>query len=185
MAEDARKRLREQGRITRGKILIGLIALAVIIFASVMIEKNINGKITDVTIKKSSITDRKAVFIPIKQLDTNIIAVKASDGTYRLAFDDCIGCYYQYGKHSGFKNNKDNSGIVCKTCGCEIFYDDMGFMSEECMAYPVAESEIESDDDYFVIPAHYLEAKKSILESWRSGSLVGTQEQTLHRGKKQ
>ena len=40
MAEDARKRLREQGRITRGKILIGLIALAVIIFASVMIEKN-------------------------------------------------------------------------------------------------------------------------------------------------
>ena len=42
MAEDARKRLREQGRITRGKILIGLIALAVIIFASVMIEKNIN-----------------------------------------------------------------------------------------------------------------------------------------------
>ena len=43
MAEDARKRLREQGRITRGKILIGLIALAVIIFASVMIEKNING----------------------------------------------------------------------------------------------------------------------------------------------
>ncbi len=81
MAEDARKRLREQGRITRGKILIGLIALAVIIFASVMIEKNINGKITDVTIKKSSITDRKAVFIPIKQLDTNIIAVKASDGT--------------------------------------------------------------------------------------------------------
>ena len=185
MAEDARKRLREQGRIPRGKILIGLIALAVIIFASVMIEKNINGKITDVTIKKSSITDRKAVFIPIKQLDTNIIAVKASDGTYRLAFDDCIGCYYQYGKHSGFKNNKDNSGIVCKTCGCEIFYDDMGFMSEECMAYPIAESEIESDDDYFVIPAHYLEAKKSILESWRSGSLVGAQEQTLHRGKKQ
>lgn len=171
MAQSERDRIKERNRATHKKVLIGIIAIIAMIFFATMIEKSINRQIEDVVIEKSTISAEKAVFIPLEQLDTNIIAVQASDLTYRLAFDDCIGCYYQKKKHSGFENNKDNTGLICKGCKAEIFYDDMGFLPEESMPYPIAESEIISDNDKFVISADYLEGKKILLDKMRSGKL--------------
>ena len=171
MAQSELERIKETNRATRKKVLIGIIAIIAIIFFATMIEKSINNQIEDVVIEKSEVTTEKAIFIPIKQLDTNIIAVQASDLTYRLAFDDCLGCYYQKKKHSGFENNRDNTGLICKGCKAEIFYDDMGFLPEESMPYPIIEGEIVSDNDKFVITADYLEGKKLLLDKMRSGKL--------------
>lgn len=164
-------RLKERNRSARRKILLGVMVIVAIIVFAIMIENSINGQIEDVVIEKSTITTEKASFIPLKQLDTNIIVVQASDMTYRLAFDDCLGCYYEVKKHYGFENNKDNTGLICKNCKREIIYDDMGFLLEESMPYPIPESEIISDNDKFVIPADYLKGKSVILQKMRSGKI--------------
>lgn len=164
-------RIKERNKTARRKIVLGIMVVVAIIVFAIMIEKSINGQIEDVVIEKSTITTEKASFIPLKQLDTNIIVVQASDMTYRIAFDDCLGCYYEGKKHSGFENNKDNTGLICKNCKREIIYDDMGFLLEESMPYPIPESEIISDNDKFVIPAKYLEGKAIILEKMRNGKI--------------
>lgn len=167
--DNIRTRLREQAASRNRKILLGVLALAFIVLCAFAMEKTIGSRITDVVIDKSAITEEKAIFIPLRKLDTNIIAVKASDGTYRLAFDDCIGCYYENGKHGRYSNNSDNTGVVCDTCGSEIMYDDMGFLTEESMPYPIAETEIISNEDQFIIPEKYLMNKKAVLENLRKG----------------
>lgn len=169
--DNIRNRVNENIKSNRRKMLLGLIAIAILIAVAVLLENNINSKPTDVTIMKNEITEEKAKFIELSELDTDIIAVKATDGTYRLAFDDCIGCYYRFGKHARFDNNADNTGLICQNCKSEIMYDEMGFLPEESMPYPIAESEIQSLEDRFVIPADYLAGKKQVLEEMRKGKL--------------
>ena len=88
-----------------------------------------------------------------------------------MAFDDCIGCYHQFGKRAGFKNNSDNTGLICNNCKSEVMYDEMGYLTEESMPYPIAEVEISSLEDRFVISSEYLMGKKQALEEMRSGKL--------------
>jgi hypothetical protein len=170
--DSVRERVNEHSKNRRKKLLFGVIAVVILISVAFLLENQINSKPTEVTIMKSEISEEKAVFIPLKKLDTNIIAVKATDGSYRLAFDDCIGCYHQFGKHFSFTNNSDNTGLICKNCKSEVMYDEMGYLTEESMPYPIAEVEITSLEDRFIISADYLEGKKQALEEMRRGKLV-------------
>ena len=167
-----RSKINEHSKNRRKKLLFWVILVAIIVIVACWLENLIYSKPTEMTIMKSEITDEKAVFIPLKTLDTNIIAVKATDGSYRLAFDDCIGCYHQFGKHAQFENNSDNTGLICKNCKSEVMYDEMGYLTEESMPYPIAEVEISSLEDRFVISPEYLMGKKQALEEMRSGKLV-------------
>ncbi len=167
--DNVRERVKEQNHSRNRKILLGIIAIVVIAFIAVLLESTINKRIEDIVIQKSDVTEEKAIFISAKKLDTQIIAVQATDGTYRLAFNDCMGCYYETGKHGKYKNNSDNTGLICDTCNTEVMYDDMGFLTEETMPYPIAEMEIISDEEKFVIPEDYLQVKKQILEDMRAG----------------
>ena len=170
--DEIRERLREQTRNRHRKLLIGFVVIIILVLCVVFFEKNISMRPTDVTIMKSEISEEKAIFIPLKKLDTNIIAVKTTDGSFRLAFDDCTGCYYQFGTHATFENNADNTGLICKNCKNEIMYEEMGFLPEESMPIPISETEITVLDDQFIIPAEYLESKKSDLEQMRKGKAV-------------
>ncbi len=168
--DNVREKLKEQNRNRRRKVLVGLIVLIIVVMSAIMIEKNISMSITGVTVEKSSISDEKASFIPIKQLDTNVIAVKFTDGSYRLAFDDCKGCYVQYGKHAKFKNNADNTGIICKNCKSEVAYEDIGYdFGDVVIPYPIYENEIIVNEDSFVLSKDYLEKHQLIFEELRQG----------------
>ena len=167
--DNVRRKVQEQNKNRQKKMLFGFIAVIIVIIVALMIENSINMNVTDFTVKKSKISEEKAVFIPIRQLDTNIIAVKLTDGTYRLAFDDCTGCYTVYGKHGKFENNADNTGLVCKNCRSEVLYEQMGFLPEDSMPYPIAMPEIVENEDSFVLKKDYLEKHKQILESKRNG----------------
>ena len=167
--DNVRERVKEQKNLRNKKFQFGIIIIVIIAFFAFLLESAINKRIDDIVINKSDITEEKAIFISAKKLDTQIIAVQATDGTYRLAFNDCMGCYYETGKHGKYKNNADNSGLICDTCNTEVMYDDMGFLTEETMPYPIAEMEIISDDEKFVIPEDYLQVKKQILRDMRAG----------------
>lgn len=167
--DNVRRKINEQNKNRQKKILLGLIALIILVAAAIMIERSINMKVVDITIVKSEISDEKATFIPLRQLDTNIIAVKLGDGSFRLAFDDCTGCYTLYGKHGKFKNNDDNTGLICKNCKSEVLYEQMGFLPEESMPYPIDRPEITETEDSFILTQDYLEKHKQILETKRNG----------------
>ncbi len=170
--DTVRDKVNEHKKNRHKKFLLGIIAVIFVVGGAILLENNINSKPTDVTIMKNEITEEKAKFIKLKELDTNIIAVKVTDGTYRLAFDDCTGCYYRFGRHGKFENNSDNTGLICQNCESEVMYDEMGFLPEESMPYPIPESEITSLEDRFVIPADYLEGKKQVLQELRRGKAV-------------
>ncbi len=153
------------------KLLFGALSILFIVLCAFMVESRIGRSPEDLTIEKADITDEKAIFIPLKALDTDIIAVKTADGEYRLAFNDCVGCYYESGKHGRYKNNADNTGLVCDTCHSEVLYEEMGFLTEESMPYPIAETEITSTENEFVISAQYQNVKRQILKNMRSGKL--------------
>lgn len=170
--DTVRDKVKEHAKNRHRKILLGIVAVIFVVGGAILLENNINAKPTDVTIMKNEITEEKAIFIELKELDTNIIAAKATDGTYRLAFDDCTRCYYRFGKHGKFKNNSDNTGLICQNCESEVMYDEMGFLPEESMPYPIPESEITSLEDRFVIPAEYLEGKKQMLTQMRKGKAI-------------
>lgn len=168
MLDNIREKINEHNKNRQRKLLVGLIAVIILIICAILIERSIGAHITDITIEKSGISDKKAKFIPLRQLDTNIIAVKLSDGSYRLAFDDCTGCYSQYGKHANFKNNEDNTGIICKNCKSEIAYEDIGYdAGDVIIPYPIYESEIVVKEDSFVLSKEYLEKHQLIFEELR------------------
>lgn len=167
-----RERMNELNKNRRLKMILALIIVVALIMCVVAIEFHIYNNVVDITIMKEDISDEKASFISVKPLDTNIIAVKTSDGKYNLAFDDCLSCYNQYGKHYGFKNNENRTGLICKNCKNEVSYDSMGFVPEGCMPFPItvkAESGIQSFDDRFVFSAEYLERMKDEFSRMRTG----------------
>ncbi len=169
--DSVRNRVKEHKKIRDKKLLFGLIIVVILVIVAITIENRINSKPEEITINKNEITDEKAIFIPVKALDTSIIAVKTIDGSYRLAFNDCTGCYQQFGVHGKYKNNADNTGLICNNCKSEVMYDEMGYLAEESMPLPIPEVEIQSFDDRFVISAEYLETKKQVLEEMRSGKI--------------
>ena len=74
--DNVRRKVQEQNKNRQKKMIFGFIAVIIVIIVALMIENSINMNVTDFTVKKSKISEEKAVFIPIRQLDTNIIAVK-------------------------------------------------------------------------------------------------------------
>ena len=170
--DSVRERLNENQKSRQKKYLFAIILLIILVIVFVLLELRINSRISDIVIKKSNISDEKAIFIPVKPLDTNIIAVNTSEGDLRLAFDDCTGCYNQYGKRYGFENNENNTGLICKNCKNVIMYDEMGFLPEESMPLPIfveAENGIENKEDRIVISAEYLERMKEEFAQMRGG----------------
>ena len=85
-----RERMNELNKNRRLKLILALIIVVVLIMCVMAIEFHIYNNVVDITIMKEDISDEKASFISVRPLDTNIIAVKTSDGKYNLAFDDCF-----------------------------------------------------------------------------------------------
>ncbi len=165
--DHVRQRMNEHNKNRQKKLIIGIVALIIVIAGAVLIERAISLHVEEVTIKKASITDEKATFIPVKSMKTNIIAVEVDDD-YRLAFDICSGCYFEAGKKSGFENNADNTGLVCKRCRGEISYEEMGF-GEDIMPYPIYINEIIETEDSFVLTKEYLEKHKEKFDKVNQG----------------
>ncbi len=175
--DSVRAKLNENNKNRQMKIIIALITVIILIIVAILLELQINSQIDDVVIMKKDISEEKAVFISLKELDTNIIAVKSSDGKYKLAFDDCTGCYSLHGIHSGFKNNNDNTGLICKNCKSEIMYDEMGFLPEQSMPLPItinASEGISIYEDKIVISAEYLENMKENFSQMRVGKSLNS-----------
>lgn len=157
----------ETKRFPYFKIFLGLLAVAVIVFGAFSVEKAIGNTVRDVNIKKSSLSTDKVTFRSVKPLDTDIMAVIASDGTVRLAFNDCLSCYYNDGVRAHFTDT--GKSVICDNCGCETLYDDMGILNYECTPYPILSDYVIEDDTTIEVRSDFLEECRDMLNVLRSG----------------
>jgi uncharacterized membrane protein len=105
--------------------------------------------IDELTIKKSDITEI-AKFYPVivDGIKMEVIAVRASDGTIRTAFNACQVCatsgrgYYIQVGHT----------LVCQNCGNVFDIDDVEKVHGGCNPAPITKDDKTEDNDYIKIP---------------------------------
>lgn len=175
--DNVRERVIEHRRLSRKKVLLGFILIVMLIFVAVLIENWLadNPNPTDIVIEKDKISEGNALFVEVEALDTNIIAVKTEDADgykYSFAFDDCEGCYQQFGKRFSYRVNDDKTGIVCKNCGHGAAFEEMGFVAEDCCPVMIHPQDVVDNGDSFVFTAEYLKEKQTELEDKRSGKAM-------------
>ncbi len=158
--------IKETKRFPFFKLFLGLLCVAALAVGAFAVERAIGSSVKDVVIDKASLTE-KITFIKVKPLSTKIMAVKTADGAVRLAFDECLSCYYNDGVASSFTDTGES--VVCDNCGCETFYEDMGLLSDECTPIPILADYIVDNGKTVTVPKDFLERCKEMLDVLRSG----------------
>lgn len=148
------------------KVILTLMVIAAVIVTALAVERTISKSVKDVVIEKTSIGS-KVQYIKVKPLSTKIMAVRTPEGDIRLAFDECLSCYYNDGIKGSFSDT--GSGVVCSECGCETAYEDMGILSDECTPIPILAEYVIDNGDTITIPKAFLETCKDALDTLRSG----------------
>lgn len=107
----------------------------------------------------------KATFYAYNELDSKmeIIAVKASDGTIRTAFNTCQVCY-----SSGKGYYKQEGDLLtCQNCGNQFGMDDVEVTKGGCNPVPITEEYKIVNEDTITIPRELLEEAQVIFEKWK------------------
>ncbi len=158
--------------ITNGNVIIGIAAIVVVVAALLIINGNKGNNAgsvpegSDVVITKSDITET-VTFIPTKVGKTNmeIMAVKASDGTIRTAFNTCQVCngspraYYK----------QDGDMVICQNCGNQFSMDMIEEQRGGCNPVPIMEDEKIDGSDTITIPKDVIAQNKGLFtENWKT-----------------
>lgn len=153
------------------KILIGAGSIVAIFVLILIIKGAIGGKSTSTSnegnllIPKNEIT-ATATFYPYKVGGTKmeVLAVKASDGTIRTAFNTCQVCY-----SSGRGYYKlDGNTLVCQNCGNRFNPDQVEKEKGGCNPVPILDENKTDDGQNIVISNDYLQQAKQIFSNWKS-----------------
>lgn len=124
------------------------------------------GTVNDIVIDTNTITGT-VQFFPVKVGKTRmeVMAVKASDGTIRTAFNTCQVCngspraYYE----------QQGELIVCRNCGNRFSMDMIEVQRGGCNPVPIAQDEKTDDGDIITIPADTLVKNKGLFtDNWKS-----------------
>ena len=118
----------------------------------------------DLVIPVSEIT-ANATFYPVDIDGTRIevIAVKASDGTIRTAFNTCQVCF---GSGRGFYK-QEGTVLVCQNCGNRFRMSQVETRSGGCNPVPIFAQYKTVTDASITIGKDYLAQAKQVFARWR------------------
>lgn len=121
-------------------------------------------KDSDIIIPVKSVTDSPS-FYPanINGTDMEVIAVKASDGTIRTAFNTCQVCYNS-GK--GYYKYEDGQ-LVCQNCGNRFGMDDVEVTKGGCNPVPITDEYKKVNDTSITISKDVLTEAAAIFNNWK------------------
>jgi uncharacterized membrane protein len=126
----------------------------------------VSGQGQDVEIKKSEITET-VKFYPAKVGNKNmeILAVKASDGTIRTAFNTCQVCngspkaYYK----------QEGDILVCQNCGNQFSMDMIEQQRGGCNPVPIYKENKSEDGENIIISKEFIEQNKELFtDNWKT-----------------
>lgn len=153
---------------SRNKLLVlgGIIILLILGFVSTLdFGKKSNDEVAsgDITIIKSEITET-AKFYPynVGNINMEVLAVKASDGTIRTAFNTCQVCY-DSGKGYYIQEGDE---LVCQNCGNRFQLDQIEIIKGGCNPVPILEEDKTDDGTNIVILQAFLEGNKDLFGNW-------------------
>ncbi|NLD47571.1 MAG: DUF2318 domain-containing protein [Clostridiaceae bacterium] len=120
---------------------------------------------SDLVISKNEITDT-ASFYPIKVGEKNmeIMAVKASDGTIRTAFNTCQVC--NGSPRAYYKQQGD--AVVCQNCGNRFKMDMIEEQRGGCNPIPIMKEDKTDDGSNITISQAFIEKNKDLFnDNWK------------------
>lgn len=121
-------------------------------------------KDSDVVIQVKDIKEEPS-FYPanINGTDLEVIAVKASDGTIRTAFNTCQVCYNS-GK--GYYKIEGNE-LVCQNCGNRFRMEDVEVTKGGCNPVPITDEYKTVNDKTITISKDFLTKASVIFQNWK------------------
>lgn len=175
---------KNKGKGSAGKnsnLLLGIVAVIVIgVAALTFFNRNKAGNTADgskasvvaatdengnLVIPVSEITET-ATFYSYDELDTymEVLAVKASDGTIRTAFNTCQVCY---ASGRGYYI-QDGDVLVCQNCKNRFKMDDIQVAKGGCNPVPIFDEWKEETDTTITIPKDLFVEAEGIFKSWKN-----------------
>ncbi len=154
-------------------IYIGCIALVVISIIALLISKDntqaeseafafIDG---DNVIIDKTLINEDAQFFPYKSGDVEmeLLAFKASDGSIRTAFNTCQICYDSgYGYYV-----QEGDVLVCQNCGNRFPADRVGIEVGGCNPIPILEDSKQEDETTITISKTTIDEYSVYFERWK------------------
>lgn len=118
----------------------------------------------DLVIPVEDVTDT-VKFYPVTVDDTQleVLAVKASDGTLRTAFNTCQICF---GSGRGYYKQTAN-GLQCQNCGNVFSIDEVAVEAGGCNPWPIFEENKTVDETAITVPLSFLQESVQIFENWK------------------
>jgi uncharacterized membrane protein len=118
----------------------------------------------NIEIVKSEITET-AKFYPYKagQTDMELLALKATDGTIRTAFNTCQICY---NSGRGYYVQEGNV-LVCQNCGNRYSADKGGIEKGGCNPVPIMSGDRTENDETITISADFIAQYKDYFSRWK------------------
>lgn len=118
----------------------------------------------DIVIDEQAVTET-ASFFDYNADGTTVeaFAVKASDGTIRVALNTCQVCNgspYAYFVQQG-------DSFICQNCRNAFNRDDIGIAHGGCNPVPVTENDYISENGKITIPKQFLEQYKNNFSNWK------------------
>lgn len=119
----------------------------------------------DIVINVADITDKVSFYSYNDEgTDLEVMAVKASDGTIRTAFNTCQVCY---SSGRGYYVQKGNN-IVCQNCGNQFTMDKIQVSKGGCNPVPIFKENKVVTDTTITIPKKFIDESKKIFKNWKN-----------------
>lgn len=96
-------------------------------------------------------------------LDMEVIAMKASDGSIRTAYNTCQVCFGS--GRAYYKQEGDN--LVCQNCGNQFTADDLEVIRGGCNPVPIGTDDKDVTNSEILIYKTNLDQNKEIFENWK------------------
>ncbi len=158
----------------KNKHIAIIVGIAVILVAVIFVSKLAAGgnsdspaaEGTDVVINKSDVSET-VKFYPVKIGNKNmeILAVKASDGTIRTAFNTCQVC--NGSPRAYYKQEGDT--LVCQNCGNRFSMDMVEQQRGGCNPIPILKEDKTDDGTNITISKDFIEQNKELFtDNWKT-----------------
>lgn len=117
-----------------------------------------------ITINKDEITSTAKFYKYISgNVNMEVIAVKATDGTIRTSLNTCQICY---DSGRGYYKQEGNY-LVCQNCGNRFSIDQIEKIKGGCNPVPVLEEDKTENDKTITISKEYLDSQKEYFSDWK------------------
>ena len=152
-------------------LVVLIAALAVTILPKLFAKGNGSGAAktstpsgSDLTVRTDEVGTQASYFdYDADGITVQVLAVRASDGTVRLALNTCQVC--NGSPYAYFVQDGDD--FVCQNCHNRFSSTDVGKVGGGCNPVPITAEVYKEENGTLVIPASFLEENADRFENWK------------------